>query len=90
MLDADVDSFLNVPVADSLVDYDSHRGFGDVVDDTGFAMVNFVRHAVVSISKADLFIESRRKDQPFLNGSVGFDVNDVPDSENPSAYLLQT
>lgn len=60
MLNADVDSLLDVPVADSLVDYDAHCGFGDIVDDAGFAVVNFVRHA-------------------FLNGSVGFDINDVPD-----------
>ena len=46
MLDADVDSLLNVPVANSLVDYDPNCGFGDIVDDAGFAVVNFVWHAV--------------------------------------------
>lgn len=49
MLDTDVDSLLNVPVAYSLVDYDAHCGFGDIVDDAGFAVVNFVGHAVVLI-----------------------------------------
>lgn len=51
MLDADIDSLLDVPVADSLVDYDAHCGFGDIVDDAGFAVVNFVRHATVLIRK---------------------------------------
>ena len=45
MLDADVDSLLNVPVANTLVYYDSHCGFGDIVDDAGFAVVDFVWHA---------------------------------------------
>ena len=53
MFNADVDSLLDVPVADSLVDYDAHGGFGDVVDDAGFTMVNFVRHAVLLIRTTD-------------------------------------
>lgn len=46
MLDADVDALLNVSVANSLVDYDSHCGFGDIVNDAGFTVVDFVWHAV--------------------------------------------
>lgn len=45
MLDADVDPFLNVPVSHALVDDDPNRGFGHVVDDTGFAVIDFMRHA---------------------------------------------
>ena len=61
MLDADVDSLFDVSITDSLVYYDADGGFGDIVDNTGFAMVDFVRHA-------------------FLDGSIGFDVDDVSDS----------
>lgn len=60
MLDADIDSLLDVPVADSLVDYDTHCGLGDIIDDAGFAVVDFMGHA-------------------FLDGSVCFDINNVPD-----------
>lgn len=45
MLDADVDTFLNIPVSHALVDDDSNSGFSHVVDDTGFAVVDFMRHA---------------------------------------------
>ena len=51
MLDTDVDSLLDVPVADSLVDYDAHCRFGDIVNDASFAMINLVGHAVVIIRK---------------------------------------
>lgn len=61
MLDADIDSFFDVSVADSLVYDDADSGFRDIVNHTGFAMVDFVGHA-------------------FLDGSVGFDVDDVSDS----------
>ena len=61
MLDADIDSLFDISVTDSFVDYDPDGGFGHVVDDSGFAMVDFVGHS-------------------FLDGSVGFDVDDVSDS----------
>lgn len=46
MLDPDVDSLLDVPIADSFVDDDPDRGLGNVIDDSSFAVVDFVRHAV--------------------------------------------
>ena len=61
MLDADIDSLLDVSITDSLVYDDADGGFGHIINDTGFAMVDFVGHA-------------------FLDGSVGFDVDDVSDS----------
>ena len=61
MLDADIDSLFNVSITDALVYYDADGGFGDIVYNTGFAMVDFVGHA-------------------FLDGSIGFDVDDVSDS----------
>lgn len=45
MFDADVDSLFDVPVSDTFVDDDADGGFCDVVDDTGFTVVDFVGHA---------------------------------------------
>lgn len=50
MLDANVDSLLNVSVADSLVDDDAESGLCHVVDNAGFAVVDFVGHAVEGVS----------------------------------------
>ena len=54
MLNADIDSLLDVPVANSLVDYDADGGFGDIVDDAGFTVVNFMRHAALLIRTVGL------------------------------------
>jgi hypothetical protein len=42
MLDADVDALFHVAVADLLVEDDTNGGFGYVVDDAGFAVIDFV------------------------------------------------
>ena len=42
----DVDSLLHEAVADPFVEDDADGGFGDVVDDASFAVVNLVGHAV--------------------------------------------
>ena len=84
MLDTDVNSFLDIPVADSLVNDYTHCGFGDIVDDAGLAVVNLVGHAVVLIrEKSAKSVESKREDRPLLNGPVGFDINNIPDSWRP-------
>ncbi len=46
MLNAHVDTLFDIAVTDALVDDDTDGGFGHVVDDTSFAVVDFVRHAV--------------------------------------------
>ncbi len=61
MFDADIDSLFDISITDSLVNYDADGGFGYIVDNTGFAMVDFVGHA-------------------FLDGSIGFDIDDISDS----------
>lgn len=89
MLDADIDSLLDVPVADSLVDYDTHCGLGDIIDDAGFAVVDFMGHAMATIRKFVLVLQGRKVYRPFLDGSVCFDINNVPDSKHPLTHLLQ-
>lgn len=46
MLYPDVDSLLHVAVANPFVEDDADGGFGDVVDDAGFAVVDLVWHTV--------------------------------------------
>ena len=44
MLNSQVHSLLEISVTDFLVDDDSDGGFGHVVNDAGFAVVDFVGH----------------------------------------------
>ena len=44
MFDANIDALLDVSITDTLVDDDANSGLGDIVDDAGFAVVDFVRH----------------------------------------------
>ena len=67
MLDANVDPLLDVPIADSFVDYHPDCGFGDIVDDAGFAVVNFVRHTVLIIRN---FSDTKQEDMLTLFGQL--------------------
>lgn len=47
MLDPNVDTLLDVAVAHFLVDDYTNGGTGDVVNYSGLAMIDFVRHALL-------------------------------------------
>ena len=64
MFSANVDSFFDVPVADAFVDDDTNSGFGYVVDDAGFAVVDLVRHAEGS--------QNRRAQEAIVRGLTLF------------------
>lgn len=46
MFDSDVDAFLDVAVANALVDNDADRVLCNVVDDSSLAVIHFEGHAV--------------------------------------------
>ena len=76
MFDADVDPFFNVPISHALVDDDPDGGFGHVVDDTRFTVIDFVWHAWGSLEWTAIeawYFE----DRPFLDGTIGFDVDNI-------------
>jgi len=53
VFDAEVDTLLDVTVADLLVEDDADSGLGNVVDDAGFAVVDLVRHALLNCTVTD-------------------------------------
>ena len=48
MLDPNIDTLLDVAVADFLVDDYTNGGTGDVVNYSGLAMIDFVGHALLN------------------------------------------
>lgn len=53
VFDADVNALLHVSVSDLLVEDDADGGFGDVVDNAGLSVVDFVWHTLLDCTVAD-------------------------------------
>ena len=76
MLDTEVHSFLDVAVADDLVDNDTDSGRGDVVYNTSTATEQESSNIVKDSSRwnAPVVVLVRHT---LLLSSIGFDVNDI-------------
>jgi hypothetical protein len=88
VLDSNIDTLLDVSVADLLVDDDSNGGFRDVVNDAGFAMVDFVWHAgrrLESTSK-----DSREISYPFWTAPFALISTMSPTLESLSVRSLSS
>lgn len=79
MFDADIDALFDVSIPNSFVDYDSNSRFCDVVDDTGFAVIDFVGHAEETLDISHLG-SMKSMYEPLLNSAIGFDVDYVTNS----------
>jgi len=75
VLNSDVDALLDVSVSDLTVQDDSNGGLGDIVDNTGLAVIHFVWHTLLNGSVGDniddisdlvLFEVSRQRDHSTL------------------------
>ena len=89
MLDADIDSLLEIAVADLLVDDDADGGLGHVVHDARLAVVHFVGHLIEHIHISTLSSrvlscggfglrgEFWSSTYTLLDCAVGFDVDNI-------------
>ena len=76
MLDSYVDSLLDISISDSFVDYDTNGALGDIVDYSGLAVVDFVRHSMACQSSFRMQL-LKMVSIPLLNSSIGLDVDDI-------------
>jgi hypothetical protein len=101
VLNANIDTLLDVAVANLSMEEDTNGRFGDVEDDSGLAMVEFVWHTVRHFMSNYLARENkvynrvddpaailRELNSPLLLSTVDDDIDDITNLQAPVSVLL--
>lgn len=86
MLDSEVDAFFDVAVLDLLVDDNTDCRLRNIVDYSSLTVIDLMRHAEsksVLLNGCVVVV-----DKPFLDSSVGLDVDNISDPTQPLATRI--